>query len=41
MFKVNNKKFGIFIVNFRHFTSFSSVSIIDFEQVNVSLEIFR
>ena len=27
---------GVFIVNFKHFTPFSSVSIVDFEQVNVS-----
>ena len=42
MFKVNNKKHqlrrsGLFIVTFEHvFTPFSKVSIIDFEQVNVS-----
>ena len=26
----------VFIVNFKHFTPFSRVSIVDFEQVNVS-----
>ena len=46
MFKVNNKdirttniRSGAFIVNFKHiinyFTPFSSVSYVDFEQVNV------
>ena len=43
MFRVNNIsgcRSGVFIVNFenisQHFTPFSSFSIIDFEQVNVS-----
>ena len=39
MFKVNNKGtrlgFGVFIVNFGQFRTFFSVSIADFEQVNV------
>ena len=46
MFKVNNKntkrrqwrRSGVFIVNFEpisHFTPFSNVSVVDFEQVNV------
>ena len=44
MFKVNNKDtrtiegsiFGLFIVNLEHnFNPFSSVSVFDFEQVNV------
>ena len=43
MFKANNENtrtsmtcFGVFIVNLEHyFTHFSSVSIFDFEQVNV------
>ena len=46
MFKVNNEytrttpcHSGVFIVNFEHiFTPFFSVSIVDFEQVNVSRE---
>ena len=34
------RRSGVFIVNFEHyFTSFSSVSIIDFEQVNDSMEV--
>ena len=44
MFKVNNKstrttygrRSGVFIVNFEHISPFSSVSIGDFEQVNVN-----
>ena len=38
MFKANNKNiYCIFIINFAtYFTPFSSVSITDFEQVNVS-----
>ena len=45
MFKVNNKNtgrtswrcFGVFIVNFENISQlFSSVSIVNFEQVNVS-----
>ena len=43
MFKVDNKntrttsrRFGVFIVNFEHILDhFSSVPIVDFEQVNV------
>ena len=42
MFKVNNKNTrtsGVFIGNFEHISHFfSSVSIVDFKQVNVSLE---
>ena len=37
MFKVNNKNTKTIIVNFEHiFTPFSSVSIVNFKQVNVS-----
>ena len=44
MFKVNNKntrrhrrRSGVFIVNFEHISQFfSSVSIVEFEQINVS-----
>ena len=44
MFKVNNRDTGkrhwlrsdVFIVNFTYFTRYSSASIVDFEQVNVS-----
>ena len=37
MFKVNNSRFGVFIVNFEHISRlFSSVSIVDIEKVNVS-----
>ena len=50
MFKVNNKtpkrpqwrRSGVFIVNFEHiFTLFPSVSIVDFEQVNVGWVIYQ
>ena len=50
MFKVNNKtpkrpqwrRAGVFIVNFEHiFTLFPSVSIVDFEQVNVGWVIYQ
>ena len=44
MFQVNKKDtrmtsvmwFWFFIVNFKHFTPFSNISIVYFEQVNVS-----
>ena len=47
MFKGNNKdmrmptltSFCVFIVSFTYFTRYSSVSIVDFEQVNVCLEL--
>ena len=46
MFKVNNKKtpercFSVFIVNFKHVSRlFTSASIVNFEQVNVSRIIY-
>ena len=41
MFKVNWRRFGAFIINFEHFfTPFSSVSIVNFEQVNAGWECF-
>ena len=40
MFKVNWRRFGAFIINFEHFfTPFSSVSIVNFEQVNAGWDI--
>ena len=41
MLSVNNENFrttfsGVFIVNFEHISLISSVSIVDFEQVNVT-----
>ena len=44
MFKVNNKNTetrsmtcsGVFVVNLNNFTPFSSFSIVDFKQVNIS-----
>ena len=45
MFTGNNKnttkisflrQSGVFIVNFEHFTPFSSISFVDFEQVNAN-----
>ena len=39
MFKVNNKDTRtIFIVNFEHFTHFSSISGVDLKQINVRWE---
>ena len=40
MFKVNNKVFGVFIVNFEHIPHLcSSISIFDFQYVIAGLEI--
>ena len=39
--KVNRRRYGVFIVNFEHISYFfSSVSIADFEQVNVSRDVY-
>ena len=33
---IRRRRSGVFIVNFEHIYTFSSVSIVEFEQVNVS-----
>ena len=41
IFRVNNKNTGTTSTTTKYFTSFSSVSIVDFERVNVSWEVSK